>query len=578
MDYQPSTNNYQLFHIKFLTFAILIFMLQKLSIKNYAIIKQVDIEFHKNFNIITGETGAGKSILMGALGLILGDRADAKSIMTDEEKCIIEAQFYIKQYKLKGYFTSNELDYDETCIIRREITANGKSRAFINDTPVTLNHLKDLGSLLIDIVSQHKTLALNDNAFQLNVIDAIADNDDALNTYKTAFQQYKKDEKHLAELIEREAKSRQDEDYFKFILNELVEANLKQEEQQELETQLNILSNAEQIKEITYHAYAGLDAAEPSLIDQLRSIKNSLVPVSKHNTAFVDLAQRIEQCIVELKDVAAELETLSEKTNADPKLLESIDERLQLLFALQKKHRAASNTELLQLQQKLEDDLLQIGSLQHEIEQQQKTLLALKEQLIGYAQAISKKRSQVISMVEQKVKSLLAQVAMPDAALQINQTVLEAAQMNLNGIDKIEFMFAANKGSQFQPISKVASGGELSRLMLCIKSLISEKVNLPSIVFDEIDTGISGEAALKVSQVLQKHATKHQVIAITHLPQIAAKADAHFNVHKQIIGNKTVSNIKLLGKSEQIQEIAIMLSGNNPTEQVVLAAKELMSN
>ena len=421
-------------------------------------------------------------------------------------------------------------------------------------------------------------MALNDNAFQLNVIDAIADNEEALNTYKTAFQQYKKDEKHLAELIEREAKSRQDEDYFKFILNELVEANLKHEEQQELETQLNILSNAEQIKEITYHAYAGLDAAEPSLIDQLRNIKNSLIPIGKHNTAIVDLAQRIEQCIVELKDVAAELETLSEKTNADPKLLESIDERLQLLFALQKKHRVASNTELLQLQQKLEDDLLQIGSLQHEIEQQQKTLLVLKEQLIGYAQAISKKRSQVISMVEQKVKSLLAQVAMPDAALQINQTVLEAAQMNLNGIDKIEFMFAANKGSQFQPISKVASGGELSRLMLCIKSLISEKVNLPSIVFDEIDTGISGEAALKVSQVLQKHATKHQVIAITHLPQIAAKADAHFNVHKQIIGNKTVSNIKLLGKSEQIQEIAIMLSGNNPTEQVVLAAKELMSN
>ncbi|MES2381716.1 MAG: DNA repair protein RecN [Bacteroidota bacterium] len=551
-------------------------MLQKLNIKNYAIIKQVDIEFHKNFNIITGETGAGKSILMGALGLILGDRADAKSIMTDEDKCVIEAQYFIKSYKLKPYFSANELDYDDVCIVRREITSNGKSRAFINDTPVTLNQLKDLGSLLIDIVSQHETLALNDNAFQLSVIDAIADHEDVLNNYKNNFQQYKKAEKYLAELMEREAKSKQDEDYFQFILNELVEANLQENEQQELELQLSILSNAEQIKEATYNAYAGLDVAEQNIIDQLRAIKNTITPVAKHNILIVDLAQRVEQSIVELKDIAAELDGISEKTNADPKELERVEERLQLLFALQKKHRVANNAELLALQQKLENDLLQIGSLQHEIEIKQTELTLLKNSLTNSAQTISSKRASVKTQVEQKVKLLLAQVAMPDASLQINQTVLATEQMNINGIDKIEFMFSANKGSAFQPISKVASGGELSRLMLCIKSLISEKVSLPSIVFDEIDTGISGEAALKVSQVLQKHASKHQIIAITHLPQIAAKADAHFNVYKQNIGNKTVSNIKLLNKSEQINEIAVMLSGNNPTDQVVLAAKELM--
>lgn len=553
-------------------------MLQKLSIKNYAIISQVEIEFHKGLNIITGETGAGKSILMGALGLVLGERADAKAITNGEEKCVIESHFNIKNYQLNSFFSESELDYDDHCIIRREITSNGKSRAFINDTPVNLNQLKDLGAMLIDVVSQHETLALNEAVFQLSIVDAIADNVELLGSYKQLFLNYKKQEKHLKDLIEQEAKSKQDEDYYQFILNELVETNLQENEQIELEDNLNLLSNAEEIKSVTYNAYAALDLTEPSLIDQLRSIKSSLSPIVKHNKFIEELSTRLEQSIVELKDISAELETLSEKTSANPTELTSVEERLQLLYNLQKKHRVASNLELLQLQQKLENDLQSSFSLQLEIEKTTKELLEQKENLIQQAEVLSKKRNEIIPSIEQKVKQLLFDVSMPDAVLKISNEVLDAQLINANGIDKIEFLFAANKGSNFQPINKVASGGELSRLMLCVKSLISEKVNLPSIVFDEIDTGISGEAALKVSEVLKKHAQKHQVLAITHLPQIAAKADAHFNVFKQNDNEKTYSNIRLLDKAEQINEIAVMLSGNNPTEQVILAAKELINN
>ena len=553
-------------------------MLQKLSIKNYAIISQVEIEFHKGLNIITGETGAGKSILMGALGLVLGERADAKAITNGEEKCVIESHFDIKNYQLNTFFSESELDYDDHCIIRREITSNGKSRAFINDTPVNLNQLKDLGAMLIDVVSQHETLALNEAVFQLSIVDAIANNVELLGNYKQLFLNYKKQEKHLKDLIEQEAKLKQDEDYYQFIFNELVEANLQENEQIELEDNLNLLSNAEEIKSVTYNTYAALDLTEPSLIDQLRSLKSSLWPIVKHNKTIGELSNRLEQTIVELKDISAELETISEKTSANPDELASVETRLQLLYNLQKKHRVASNLELLQLQQKLDNDLQTSFSLQLEIEKTTKELLEQKEKLIQQAEILSKKRNEIIPSIEQKVKQLLFDVSMPDAVLKISNEVLDTQLINATGIDKIEFLFAANKGSNFQPINKVASGGELSRLMLCVKSLISEKVNLPSIVFDEIDTGISGEAALKVSEVLKKHAQKHQVLAITHLPQIAAKADAHFNVFKQNDNDKTYSNIRLLNKAEQINEIAVMLSGNNPTEQVILAAKELINN
>ncbi|MEI7978603.1 MAG: DNA repair protein RecN [Bacteroidota bacterium] len=553
-------------------------MLQKLIINNYAIIKQVEINFHEGLNIITGETGAGKSILMGALGLVLGERADAKAIMNGEDKCIIESYFYVKPYKLQNYFNTNELDYDDICLVRREITSNGKSRAFINDTPVNLIQLKELGALLIDIVSQNETLALNDVSFQLSIIDSIAENEELLTDYKHSYNLYKKIEKQLSDLIETESKVKQSEDYNKFILNELLEAKIIEDEQDELEQSLNILSNAEEIKTITYNAYALLDYAEPSIIDQLRNVKNSILPIIKHNKTFEEISLRLEQNIIDLKDISAEFEEITDKTQANPSELLFVEERIQTLINLQKKHKVKSNSELINIQNELENELLKANSLNSEIENLSLKLVELKQSLLNKAQKLSSNRRENIPTIEKNVHALLNSVAMPDANLKIEQNLLLNNELNINGIDKIEFLFSANKGSNFQQISKVASGGELSRLMLCIKSLISEKVSLPSIVFDEIDTGISGEAALKVSSVLKKLAVKHQVLAITHLPQIAAKADAHFNVYKQSGNDKTYSNIRLLNKTEQINEIAVMLSGNNPTEQVLLAAKELMNN
>ena len=553
-------------------------MLQKLIINNYAIIKQVEINFHEGLNIITGETGAGKSILMGALGLVLGERADAKAIMNGEDKCIIESYFYVKPYKLQNYFNTNELDYDDICLVRREITSNGKSRAFINDTPVNLIQLKELGALLIDIVSQNETLALNDVSFQLSIIDSIAENEELLTDYKHSYNLYKKIEKQLSDLIETESKVKQSEDYNKFILNELLEAKIIEDEQDELEQSLNILSNAEEIKTITYNAYALLDYAEPSVIDQLRNVKNSILPIIKHNKTFEEISLRLEQNIIDLKDISAEFEEITDKTQANPSELLFVEERIQTLINLQKKHKVKSNSELINIQNELENELLKANSLNSEKENLSLKLVELKQSLLNKAQKLSSNRRENIPTIEKNVHNLLNSVAMPDANLKIEQNLLLNNELNINGIDKIEFLFSANKGSNFQQISKVASGGELSRLMLCIKSLISEKVSLPSIVFDEIDTGISGEAALKVSSVLKKLAIKHQVLAITHLPQIAAKADAHFNVYKQSGNEKTYSNIRLLNKTEQINEIAVMLSGNNPTEQVLLAAKELMNN
>jgi DNA repair protein RecN (Recombination protein N) len=553
-------------------------MLQKLIINNYAIIKQVEINFHEGLNIITGETGAGKSILMGALGLVLGERADAKAIMNGEDKCIIESYFYVKPYKLQNYFNTNELDYDDICLVRREITSNGKSRAFINDTPVNLIQLKELGALLIDIVSQNETLALNDVSFQLSIIDSIAENEELLTDYKHSYNLYKKIEKQLSDLIETESKVKQSEDYNKFILNELLEAKIIEDEQDELEQSLNILSNAEEIKTITYNAYALLDYAEPNIIDQLRNVKNSILPIIKHNKTFEEISLRLEQNIIDLKDISAEFEEITDKTQANPSELLFVEERIQTLINLQKKHKVKSNSELINIQNELENELLKANSLNSEIENLSLKLVELKQSLLNKAQKLSSNRRENIPTIEKNVHALLNSVAMPDANLKIEQNLLLNNELNINGIDKIEFLFSANKGSNFQQISKVASGGELSRLMLCIKSLISEKVSLPSIVFDEIDTGISGEAALKVSSVLKKLAVKHQVLAITHLPQIAAKADAHFNVYKQSGNDKTYSNIRLLNKTEQINEIAVMLSGNNPTEQVLLAAKELMNN
>lgn len=550
-------------------------MLKELHIRNYAIIKEVDIAFNNKLNIITGETGAGKSILMGALGLILGERADTKSLMNADDKCVIEGVFDVSNYSIKNYFEQYELDYDNTCILRREIAPNGKSRAFINDTPVNLNQLKELGSQLVDIVSQHQTLDLNNSEFQLSIVDAIADNQPDLEQYKLNHKQYKQTEKHLADLTEREAKAKTDEDYLQFILNELNEANPVANEQEDLEKQLEVLSNAESIQQSAGVAFGALSADEQGVIEALREIKTNLNNGAKHHAGLNDLVKRIDSAMIELKDIAAELESISEQTQANPAELERIDTRLQLLFNLQKKHRVANNQELINFKNEVEQKLKNIGSLSDEIAEAQKLLEQLNAKLDKQAKQLSDKRKKAIPQIEKRVNELLVQVQMPDAQIKISQHILSET-FNNNGIDQIELLFAANKGSNFQPINKVASGGELSRLMLCIKSLISDKVALPTIVFDEIDTGISGEAAMKVSNVMKQHAAKHQVIAITHLPQIAGKADTHLLVYKNNSTSTTQTYIKTLNNDERVGEIARMLHGENPSEKVLAAAKELI--
>lgn len=549
-------------------------MLKELHIRNYAIIKEVDIAFDTKLNIITGETGAGKSILMGALGLILGERADTRSLLNADDKCVIEGAFDITTYDLRLFFSNNELDYDNTCILRREIAPNGKSRAFINDTPVNLNQLKELGSQLVDIVSQHQTLELNSNEFQLSIVDAIASNDTFIERYVKAFKNYKQTEKTLAELIEQEAKARQDEDYLSFILNELTEANPVENEQEELEKTLEILSHAETIQQSAGNASTALGGNEQAVIDALREIRNNLAQASKYHSGLNELSKRIESALIDLKDVAAELEAIAENTQADPQELERINGRLQLLFNLQKKHRVANNQELIGYMNEVSTKVKNISSLSDDIVKTQLLLESLKQELVQHADALSKRRIKSIPEIEKNVNALLVQVQMQDARIKVAQTISD--QFMPHGIDQIELLFAANKGSGFQPINKVASGGELSRLMLCIKSLISDKIALPTIVFDEIDTGISGEAALKVSNVMKQHALKHQVIAITHLPQIAGKADNHLFVYKTTDQSTTHTYIKSLTATERVEEIARMLHGANPSEKVLEAAKELM--
>lgn len=549
-------------------------MLQSLQIRNYAIIKEVHITFDERLNIITGETGAGKSILMGALGLILGDRADSKVLHHPEEKCVVEGQFAIGNYKLQSFFETHELDYDQTCIIRREIAPNGKSRAFVNDTPVTLQVVKDLGEQLIDIVSQHQTLELNEESFQLAVVDAVAESGPLLEQYESLFKQFTTVTKQLLELTELEAKARADEDYLKFVLTELNEANLQADEQERLEQQLEVLSHAELIQQAAGNSARLLTEEENSITDQLQQIRASLQTAARYHTGLQEVNKRLESTLIELKDVAAELEQIAEQTQADPRMLEQTEERLQTLFSLHKKHRVNNNTELIALQQQLQSNLDSIGSLQDEIARLQQTQDKLHAEVDQAAQKLSAQRTKTIPKIEKRVKELLNQVEMPDARIQIDcKTRL---QFGPKGLDHIQLLFAANKGQSFQLISKVASGGELSRLMLCIKSLIADQVALPSIVFDEIDTGISGEAALKVSNVMKEHAQHHQVIAITHLPQIAGKADAHFFVHKTTDKTTTHTHIRQLNEQERLEEIARMLHGANPSAKVLEAARELI--
>lgn len=549
-------------------------MLHYLKIKNYAIIRESEIRFNKGLNIITGETGAGKSILMGALGLILGERADSKVLLPGAEKLSVEGAFQLDSPALREVLEANDLDYESSTVLRRELNAAGKSRAFINDTPVNLQTLKEVGVLLIDLVSQHQTLELNEEGFQMDLLDTFAKANADRENFIQEYRSFSRKQKQLYELREAEQKARQEEDYIRFVCDEIRELNPLPDEEAELDTRISELENAEQIRTITYQSAEALKSSENSLIDQLKSIQSQLNSVARHQQLLPALAERISSNLVDLDDIASDLSAIADKTQSDPELLSQLEERRNKLIQLQKKHRVAGNKELLELYSQFEARLSALGSLTEEIELAAAECAKLEQSCRNLADLLSKKRSDAAPLLESQVLDLLREVAIPQA--QFEARLEKSSTLSANGFDKLTLWFTANKGFPMKPVQDTASGGELSRLMLCLKSLLANEANLPSIVFDEIDTGISGEAALRVASVMSKLSNHHQVIAITHLPQIASQADYHFYVFKDHNDDQTTTRIKLLNELEQVEEIARMLSGENPGEAVLQAAKEMM--
>ncbi len=552
-------------------------MLQRLLIQNYALIEQLDIDFSKGLSIITGETGAGKSILLGGLSLILGQRADAQALLNKEKKCFVEGEFAIKEYALQDFFKANELDYEDKTTIRREISPEGKSRAFINDTPVNLNQLKELGSRLVDIHSQHETLTLNNSAFQLSVVDANAQHSALLGDYQHKFKAYKILQSTLNDCIASEKKFKTDLDYFKFQFNELEEAKLYSGEQEKLEQELESLNNTEDIKLNLSRSFNILNQGEVNLMTQLNEVKTLLAAIIRYNPVYEELSVRIKSCHIELKDIASELEQMEQEVSHDPKRIEEINARLNVFYQLQQKHRVNNVEELLLIQNDLSDKLYNIVSLEEKIHQLTAELNKQFVELMKVAGKISDNRKKAIPKIEKEVKNLLSEVGMPNAVLKIAHNILEQEQVNATGVDVIRFLFSANKGADFKELHKVASGGELSRLMLCIKALIAKLTALPTIIFDEIDTGVSGEIAFKVGSIMEVIAKEHQVIAITHLPQMASKGDSHFFVYKDIVKGITQSNIKKLSKEERVNEVAKMLSGEKLTDAAIQNARTLLA-
>ncbi len=562
-------------------------MLQKLSINNYALIDNLEISFGKGLNILTGETGAGKSIILGALSLILGQRAESRYFFNQQKKCVIEGSFTIGAFHLKHFFEENDLDYESETVLRREISADGKSRAFVNDTPVNLTALKALGERLIDIHSQHATLEINDPEFQLLVVDAVAKHDELLNNYRSKFRSYKKATAKLEQLIGESDKAKADLDYFQFQFDELDKAKLVADEQQPLEQELYTLNNAGEIKRNLLGAIYLMQEGETAAIIQLREAGHQLSTLEKFNPAIAELHQRLNSTLIELKDIAAEIEAIEQHTHIDEARAEEINARLSLIYNLQKKHRVNNNAELLELQNDLSEKIQQAVFGDEAIEKLRQQLKADKTELEQLAATLSENRKKVIPTIEQQVLSTLSEMGMGNAALKIEQIASDSIAsgkldskevLTKNGIDEIKFLFNANKGHSLSEMSKVASGGELSRLMLSIKSLIAQNTALPTIIFDEIDTGVSGEVANKVGQIMERLAANLQVITITHLPQIASKGQSHYFVYKDDEGATTYTRIKQLDKQERVLEIAKMLSGDKPGESALQNAKELLSN
>ncbi|GGA71399.1 DNA repair protein RecN [Flavobacterium palustre] len=550
-------------------------MITALSIKNYALIEKLAIDFSKGFSIITGETGAGKSIILGALGMVLGKRADLTSLKNKEEKCIIEAQFDISKYNLKAFFEANDLDYEDETIIRREILPSGKSRAFINDSPVNLQELQDLGLFLIDIHSQQQTRELTDENVQFDIIDAIAVNSGIISEYQSLLKSYKSDKTQLNSLIKKQSESNKEQEYHTFLLNELLAAQLKSGEQEELESVFEQLNNVEIIKESIDKSLAIANEEQFGVLNNLKEIKTAIQKIASFSTEYKELLERIDSLTIEFDDIATEMNRCSEKITHDPEQLEQINQKLQLIYNLQKKHQVATVDDLLAIQAKLENEVVELGNIEEEITLLNTAIQEKTSELNVLATTIHDNRIQAIPVLSEKMIQILATLGMPNTRFNIEVT--QGETYFANGKDELQFLFSANKGTDFGLLKKVASGGEMSRIMLAVKAILAQYSKLPTLIFDEIDTGVSGEIAIKMGEIMKEMSKTMQIFAITHLPQIAAKGDAHFKVFKSTIDEDTQSELKLLSEEERVVEIAQMLSGTIVSDSALNHAKALLN-
>jgi DNA repair protein RecN (Recombination protein N) len=550
-------------------------MITSLSIENFALIEKLSVKFTDGFSVITGETGAGKSILLGALSLVLGKRADLTSLKNKEEKCIIEAHFQIKNYNLKSFFVSNDLDYEEETIIRREILPSGKSRAFINDTPVNLNELQELSNYLIDIHSQHQTQELSDDLVQFQIIDSVASNFDFISQYSIQLKEYKKLKSDLKSKKESFSSVLKEQDYNTFLLEELLSAQLKSGELEELESSFEKLNNVEFIKETLVKSLAIANDEQFGVLQNLKEVKASLQKIAGLSTEYNLLFERLNSTLIEFDDIEKELNQLSETIFSDPEALDFTNQKLQLIYTLLKKHQVNTVDELLVIQDDLDNKVVSVTTLESEIVEIENQIIQFENHLNVLANKIHDNREKAIPVLTDKLALFLSNLGMPNARFNIQVDLKE--EFYNNGKDEIIFLFSANKGSDFGLLKKVASGGEMSRIMLAVKAILSQFSNLPTIIFDEIDTGVSGEIAHKMAEIMKNMSSNMQVFTITHLPQIASKGKEHFKVFKVIKDNQTHSELKLLSDDERIIEIAQMLSGSVISDSALIHAKELLN-
>lgn len=548
-------------------------MIKSLHIKNYALIQELEMSPSSKLNIITGETGAGKSIMLGAVGLLLGNRADTKVLLDESQKCIVEGTFDITNYQLQSLFEQEDLDFENECVIRREINPNGKSRAFVNDTPANLSALKTIGEYLMDVHSQHESLQLGTNQYQMQVLDAFASHDELLASYQLLYKHYKKAKKERQRLEELASKSAEDSEYKQFLLEELEQAKLDNLDQEELENELEVLENAEDIKLKLSQTSQILDESEVAVLEQLNEVKQLLQSIASFSNELGQISERIDSSVIELQDLFNEVQRVQDKVEHDPEKIQELKERLDLLYRLQKKHAVLTVQELIALRDTLSESLSEVANLDNDILKAKKALSDAEKVMLESGQKLTESRKLSSLNFADEIEKIVHKIGIENGTVEIQ---IKPNEPTNDGLDKVDFLFSANKGIKPQELKEVASGGEFSRLIFAVKYLIADKTALPTIIFDEIDTGVSGQVALQMIGMMKQMAKNHQVISISHLPQFAAGGDAHYYVYKDHSSDRSVSKIRLLKNEDRITEIAKMIGGENPGTSAIQSAKELL--